>query len=73
LCFIAGIVESCGGVFMSQAPNKSWPDNSFIISCLDDKSIWCKLKKAGKPIVGPELLLLGVLQQKLDLISNTLV
>ncbi|XP_023712511.1 uncharacterized protein LOC111867156 isoform X2 [Cryptotermes secundus] len=68
-----GIIESCGGVFINQAPNKSWPINSFIISCLDDRSMWCKLRKAGKPIVGAELLLLGVLQQKLDLVSNTLV
>jgi hypothetical protein len=71
-CF-AGIIESCGGVFMTQAATKSWPVNSFIISCMDDKACWSKLKKSGKPVVGPELLLLGVLQQKLDLMSNVLV
>lgn len=68
-----GIIENCGGVFMTQAATKSWPVKSFIISCLDDKACWSKLKKSGKPIVGPELLLLGILQQKLDLTSNVLV
>ena len=58
---------------MTQAPTKSWPVSSFIISCLDDKASWSKLKKSGKPVVGSELLLLGVLQQKLDLTSNVLV
>jgi hypothetical protein len=58
---------------MGQAAAKSWPVNSFIISCLDDKASWSKLKKSGRPIVEPEVLLLGVLQQKLDLKSNTLV
>jgi hypothetical protein len=70
---LAGIIESCGGVFMAQAATKPWPANSFIISCLDDKASWSKLKKSGKPILGPEVLLLGVLQQKLDLKSNILV
>jgi len=73
LYYFTGIIESCGGVFMTQAATKSWPVSSFIISCLDDKACWSKLKKSGKPIVGPELLLLGVLQQKLNLASNVLV
>ncbi|KDR15439.1 Mediator of DNA damage checkpoint protein 1 [Zootermopsis nevadensis] len=68
-----GIIESCGGVFMSLGAVKSWPVNSFIISCSDDKASWSKLKKSGKPIVGADVLLLGVLHQKLDLKSNTLV
>lgn len=58
---------------MSLGAVKSWPVNSFIISCSDDKASWSKLKKSGKPIVGADVLLLGVLQQKLDLKSNTLV
>jgi hypothetical protein len=73
LCFFAGIIESCGGIFVTQAATKSWPVNSFIISCLDDKACWSKLKKSGKPIVASEVLLLGILQQKLDLTSNVLV
>ncbi|XP_069694916.1 uro-adherence factor A-like [Periplaneta americana] len=68
-----GIIESCGGVSMPSGTIKSWPVKSFIISCIEDKASWSKLKKSGKPIVGPEVLLLGVLQQKLDLKSNTLV
>ncbi|PSN36675.1 hypothetical protein C0J52_16279 [Blattella germanica] len=68
-----GIIENSGGTFLAQAPAKSWPANSFSISCPEDISSWSKLKKSGKPVVGPEVLLLGVLQQKLDLKSNTLV
>ncbi|KAJ4445539.1 hypothetical protein ANN_12219 [Periplaneta americana] len=69
---VTGIIESCGGVSMPSGTIKSWPVKSFIISCIEDKASWSKLKKSGKPIVGPEVLLLGVLQQKLDLKSNTL-
>ena len=72
-CLFTGIIESCGGTYIKQAPSKSWPVKSFIISCAEDKNTWTKLRKSGKPLVSPEVLLMGVLQQKLDLKSNSLV
>lgn len=60
-----GIVESCGGTFIEVT--KKFPENSFIVSCNEDKHMWSKLKKLGPPVVGAEVLLLGVLQQKLNL------
>nr|CAD7572430.1 unnamed protein product [Timema californicum] len=67
----AGIVESCGGSWLSRAPVR-WPVNSFIISCAADKDQLNKLKNCKRPIVSAEVLLSGVLQHKLDLITHKL-
>nr|CAD7394154.1 unnamed protein product [Timema cristinae] len=68
---IKGIVESCGGSWLSRAPAR-WPVNSFIISCAADKDQLNKLKNCKRPIVSAEVLLSGVLQHKLDLITYKL-
>ncbi|CAG2056716.1 unnamed protein product [Timema podura] len=68
---IKGIVESCGGSYLSRAPAR-WPDNSFVISCAADKAQLNKLKNCKRPIVSAEVLLSGVLQHKLDLITYKL-
>nr|CAD7204401.1 unnamed protein product [Timema douglasi] len=68
---IRGIVESCGGSWLSRAPVR-WPVNSFIISCAADKDQLNKLKNCKRPIVSAEVLLSGVLQHKLDLITHKL-
>ncbi|XP_049858430.1 uncharacterized protein LOC126349960 [Schistocerca gregaria] len=66
-----GIVESCGGTFIEAM--KNLPANSFVVSCSEDKHMWPKLKKLGSPVVGAETLLLGVLQQKLNLNTYLLI
>ncbi|XP_068085340.1 mediator of DNA damage checkpoint protein 1-like [Anabrus simplex] len=68
-----GIITSSGGKILTRNPGNNWPEKSFTISCPDDKAQWSKVKKGGRPIVGAEVLLLGVLQQKLDLKTHALV
>ncbi|XP_014240324.1 uncharacterized protein LOC106661444 [Cimex lectularius] len=70
---IKSIIECSGGKFLQKEPAR-WPKNSFVISCIEDKEKWAKLKKRGTipPIVSTEVLLTGVLQQTLDLTSHAL-
>ncbi|KAK7793145.1 hypothetical protein R5R35_011020 [Gryllus longicercus] len=63
-----GIVENCGGQFLTKDPSPGkWPEKSFIISAVDDKKLCSKFKKSSVPIVSVEILLTGILQQKLNI------
>lgn len=62
----AGIVEMCGGKFVKNVTGEL-PEKSFIISCEADNAKWNKLRKLNRPIVSVDVLLLGVLQQHLDI------
>ncbi|GLH10396.1 Uncharacterized protein GBIM_15347 [Gryllus bimaculatus] len=62
------IVENCGGQFLTKDPSPGkWPEKSFIISAVDDKKLCNKFKKSSVPIVSVEILLTGILQQKLNI------
>ncbi|XP_054266081.1 uncharacterized protein LOC128988631 [Macrosteles quadrilineatus] len=65
---IKSIVECCGGKYMENIPSK-WPENSVILSHVDDKYLWKKFKVKGEtpPIVAAEMLLIGVLQHKIEI------
>ena len=43
-----------------------YDENTFIISCVEDKSIIAKAVKSGMEIQDKEILLSGLLKQKLD-------
>nr|XP_018915583.1 PREDICTED: uncharacterized protein LOC109043018 isoform X2 [Bemisia tabaci] len=67
------IIESAGGKFLSKQP-ALWSENSFIVSSLEDKSHWPKDKgsKFTPKIVSAEIILRGILQQRLDFEAHKL-
>lgn len=67
------IIESCGGVYLDKIPSK-WPQQPLVVSHPDDKHLWKKLKVKGviPPVVAAEMILLGVLQNKLDIETHRL-
>ncbi|XP_075210053.1 uncharacterized protein LOC142317398 [Lycorma delicatula] len=62
------IVICSGGEFIDKEPRK-WPEQTVIISCEEDKSLWTKYKKRKflVPIVSAEAVLTGVLRQSFKL------
>uniref|UniRef100_T1I7S3 Mediator of DNA damage checkpoint protein 1 n=1 Tax=Rhodnius prolixus TaxID=13249 RepID=T1I7S3_RHOPR len=58
------IVECSGGKFLSKVPTH-WPQDTVIISCNEDKSVYNKYRKKQQniPIVSAEFILSGILQQ----------
>ncbi len=63
--FCLEIVACAGGQYLSRLPLK--PDElTFVISCSADKSIIAKAVKAGVNIQDKEILLTGLLKQKLE-------
>ena len=59
------IVTCAGGQYLGRMPTK-YDENTFIISCVEDKSIIAKAVKSGMEIQDKEILLSGLLKQKLD-------
>lgn len=66
---LKNVIAAGGGKVGSGTPTvrilKAIQDR-FVISCVDDKSIWRPLAEAGFPIFNQELILTGMLKQKID-------
>ncbi|XP_070556425.1 mediator of DNA damage checkpoint protein 1-like isoform X1 [Ptychodera flava] len=60
------IIQCAGGQHMKQMPKKS-DENTFVVSCDQDKAVCQAAIKASIPIVNPECLLTGLLRQQIDL------
>ena len=60
-----------GGQYLNKMPTKN-DDYTFIISCKDDKTRLTKAIKAGINIQDKEVLLTGLLRQKLEFNRNRL-
>ena len=67
LCvFSIKIVLCAGGQYLDKMPTKK-DEETFIISCSEDKSSISKALKAGIAVQDKEVLLTGLLRQKLEL------
>ena len=66
LFFSIEIVLCAGGQYLDKMPTKK-DEDTFIISCSEDKSSLSKALKAGVAIQDKEVLLTGLLRQKLEL------
>ncbi|XP_063038948.1 proline-rich protein 36-like [Melospiza melodia melodia] len=60
------IVTCCGGTFLPQLPQEYAP-RVLVISCPQDRRLWPPAVAARLPLLSAELLLSGVLQQRLEL------
>uniref|UniRef100_A0A674HP18 BRCT domain-containing protein n=1 Tax=Taeniopygia guttata TaxID=59729 RepID=A0A674HP18_TAEGU len=60
------IVTCCGGTFLPQLPREHAP-RVLVISCPQDRGLWPPAVAARLPLLSAELLLSGVLQQRLEL------
>lgn len=66
------IVQCAGGQYLEKLPTKSDP-LTFVISCLDDKAAVSRAVKNGINIQDKEVLLTGLLKQKLDFDKHMLI
>lgn len=63
------IIQASGGVLQRQTPTLRLiqnGNNRYVISCMEDISIWRNMAENGIEIYTPEFVLMGVLTQKLD-------
>ena len=58
------VIEHCGGKFLSNIVTSDDKDG-FVISCLDDKEVFKKMKEEGVSVVSRDFLISAVLKQKL--------
>jgi hypothetical protein len=65
------IVKSAGGTMRATAPKK-FSDKLLVVTCAADKSKHTALRRAGFALHSVELVLTGVLRQRLDLESHLL-
>lgn len=67
LIFFPAIIESCRAKVLDKVPSK-WPEKSFIISCVEDESVWKKLERKTvlPPVVTTETLLSGVFKNRVN-------
>lgn len=61
------IIESCRAKVLEKVPSK-WPEKSFVISCIEDKSVWKKLERKSvlPPVVASETLLSGIFNNHIN-------
>jgi hypothetical protein len=71
---LRAIVQAAGAKWLTKAPSAaaanaagSGSPLTLVISCAEDEKQWRKLSAAGLRVHGVELILTGVLRQKLDL------
>uniref|UniRef100_A0A8C3QNR1 BRCT domain-containing protein n=1 Tax=Cyanoderma ruficeps TaxID=181631 RepID=A0A8C3QNR1_9PASS len=60
------LVTCCGGTFLPQLPREHAP-RVLVISCPQDRCLWPGAVAARLPLLSAELLLSGVLRQRLDI------
>lgn len=67
---LKNVVGACGGAISTQTPTlriiSNDPDHRVVISCQEDKSIWRPIAEQGFKIYDQELLLMGILKQKIE-------
>jgi len=66
------IIACAGGNFLTKLPSKA-EDSIFIISCDKDKATATKALKAGVTVCDKEVILTGLLKQKLELDKHKLI
>ncbi|XP_037094890.1 mediator of DNA damage checkpoint protein 1-like [Pollicipes pollicipes] len=66
------IVECAGGVFLA-GPPRSAADRLLVVSCVADTASWTAARRLHLPVVSAELLLSGILQQRVDVDAHRLL
>ena len=72
LISISEIVECAGGQYIPKMPLNN-DENTFVVSCEADKKVLTKAIKAGIKIQNKEVILTGLLRQKVEFDKHGLV
>ena len=72
LITISEIVECAGGQYIPKMPLNN-DENTFVVSCEADKKVLTKAIKAGIKIQNKEVILTGLLRQKVEFDKHGLV
>ena len=60
------IIECAGGTYLTSPPTSGDDPKTYVISCVEDKGVADRLKKAGCKVMDKEFILTGLFKYSLD-------